>query len=231
MTALDDLNNMDQPAFASNCNGRIVDWNEGAERLLGHAASDMIGRHCFEVLDGRDIFGNRFCHERCAIRCMIRRHEPINHYQLNYRTASSDRIDVSVSAVVVNGKTPQDSLVVHLLESAGSKGAEFGSNIPDKPGNRLPLDDTADPDARPPELTARELKILRLLAAGSTTSEMVSHLCISGNTVAPIAVWRLSAWPSAGACFSSSASYPDSFCSLFSYRPASRDAPNPVTSR
>lgn len=183
MTVLENLSSREQPAFVSNCNGRIVDWNEGAERLLGHTKSDIIGRHCFEVLEGKDVFGNRFCHERCAIRCMIRRREPISHWQLSYRTATSDRIDVSVSAVVVNGNTPPDSLVAHLLEPVGNTAGEFELNTPHKPGSRLPIEDSADADTSPVKLTAREHEILRLLAVGSTTSEIVFQLCISADTV------------------------------------------------
>ena len=183
MTILDDLSTSKQPAFASNCNGRIVAWNESAERLLGYATPDMIGRHCFEVLDGKDLFGNRFCHERCAIRCMIRRGEPISRWQLNYRAASSDRIRVSVSAVVLNGNAPQDSLVVHLLEPAGDGAWERGPNIPHRPGEQLPPRNRPGANTRTAELTARELETLRLLAAGSTTAEIAHHLCISADTV------------------------------------------------
>lgn len=183
MSILKNLCNGNQPAFACNRNGRIVDWNDGAERLFGYASPDMIGRHCFEVLDGKDVFGNRFCHERCAIRSMIGRREPINHWQVNYRTASSDRVDVSVSAMVVNGYTVADCVVVHLLEPIGNSASASGSSFTDDPDSSLPLEDAGEAVADPVELTAREREILRLLAAGSTTSEIMSHLCISRNTV------------------------------------------------
>ena len=183
MTILKNLCNRDQPAFACNRNGRIVEWNAHAERLFGHASSDMIGRHCFEVLDGKDVFGNRFCHERCAIRSMIGRRESINLWQVNYRTASSARIDVSVSAVVVNGDTASNCVVVHLLEPAGNPTSTIGVNVPDKSGSSPPLEDAGDADTDPVELTAREQEILRLLSAGRTTAEIVSHLCISPDTV------------------------------------------------
>jgi len=178
MSILEYHSSRQQAAFACNQNGRIVDWNEGAERFLGHASADMIGRHCFEVLDGRDVFGNRFCHERCAIRSMIRRREPIKHWRLNYRTASAGRIDVSVSAVVVNGGKPADSIVVHVLEPIGTAGDEFEPSVADKP-----LEDSVDKESDAVKLTARELEILRLMADGSNTSEMVSYLSISADTV------------------------------------------------
>ena len=183
MTILKNLCSRNQPAFASNRNGRIVDWNDSAERLLGYASSDMIGRHCFEVLDGKDVFGNRFCHERCAIRRMMDRHETINLWRVNYQTASSDRVDVSVSAIVVNGSTASDPVVVHLLEPIGNSASAIGPNITYKPANSLPREDADEADTDPVELTARELEILRLLAVGSTTPGIASHLSISPDTV------------------------------------------------
>lgn len=183
MAALENLFGTNEAAFASNLNGRIVDWNESAERLLGHASSDVIGRQCFEVLDGKDIFGNRFCHEKCAIRSMIRRHEPLNHWQLNYRTASSERINVSVSAVLVNGNKPSDYVVMHVLNPLANLDKESRLGIPDKHGNRFLLDEPAEEGSCPMELTAREFEVLRLLAAGSTTQEIACRLCIRKETV------------------------------------------------
>lgn len=183
MTILEDIIDTTESAFASNRNGRIVDWNESVERLLGHASSDVIGRHCFEVLDGKDIFGNRFCHYRCAVRCMIRRHEPLNHWQLNYRTASSDRINVLVSAIVLNNNTPSDFVVVHVLKPIVSADVESGLGAPDKQGNRISVDVLEEEGTCPVELTAREAEILQLLAAGSATQEIVRLLCISEDTV------------------------------------------------
>ena len=101
MDALEHLISTAEPAFACDREGSIVAWNESAERLLGHAASDVIGKHCYEVLDETDFFGNRFCDARCAIRNMVHRHEPVHHCQLSFCTAAPSRIDVPVSVFVV----------------------------------------------------------------------------------------------------------------------------------
>lgn len=183
MKILENQSSKNQPAFACNQNGRIVDWNEDAEQILGHASADMIGRHCFEVLDGRDVFGNRFCHERCAIRSMIRRREPINHWQLNYRTASGERIDVAVSAVLVNGGKGAECVVVHVLEAVEATGDESAPGTADEPAGSLAIEDAGDARAEPVELTTRERQILRMLADGSNTSEIVDRLYISSDTV------------------------------------------------
>ena len=64
-------------AFASDEEGRLVVWNEAAERLLGHKAHKVLGKPCHEVVCGTDVFGNRFCDKDCNLSKMVRRKEPI----------------------------------------------------------------------------------------------------------------------------------------------------------
>ena len=183
MDALENLVSTAEPAFACDRKGSIIAWNESVERLLGHTASDVIGKHCYEVLCGRDVFGNRFCDKRCAIRNMIHRHEPVHHCQLSYCTASSFRIDVSVSVFVVFGASRADYIVVQVLEPLGNSddkplpGVSGRSEYLDSP------DKSAKANSPSAELTARETEVLRMLAAGSNTSDVANRLCISEATV------------------------------------------------
>ena len=45
-----DVLRLDEPAFAVNDAHQIVAWNDGAERLLGLRAEQMIGLRCYEAL-------------------------------------------------------------------------------------------------------------------------------------------------------------------------------------
>ena len=183
MDALENLVTTAEPAFACDRKGSIVAWNESAERLLGYSASDVIGRHCYEVLDGMDVFGNRFCDDRCAIRNMINRGEPVRHFHLSYRTASSQRADVSVSVFVVFGITRPEYNVVHVLEPLVSQKYETMSGVPGGPAHSNLPSEPAKVTSPPAELTVRETEVLRMLARGSTTTEVASRLCISEATV------------------------------------------------
>ena len=40
--------------FAVDSEQRIVYWSDSAERILGHASAQVIGKKCFDVLGGRD---------------------------------------------------------------------------------------------------------------------------------------------------------------------------------
>ena len=72
-------------AFASDQSGFITVWNQAAEALLGHQATRVVGKRCFKVICGRDLFGNRFCNESCAVRKMRRHREPIHPYQFQVK--------------------------------------------------------------------------------------------------------------------------------------------------
>ena len=56
--ALNLLNGVPYGAYAVDLSQTIRFWNQGAERITGHKAGDVIGRPCYEVLqncstDGR----------------------------------------------------------------------------------------------------------------------------------------------------------------------------------
>jgi len=57
-------------AFAIDIDARIVAWNAPAQRLLGYAPSDAIGRYCGDLLHATLSGGEPLCHPDCdVIRC------------------------------------------------------------------------------------------------------------------------------------------------------------------
>ena len=44
---------------------RIVEWSEAAASALGIPEKQALGRHCFEILQGRDFFGRTVCQQEC----------------------------------------------------------------------------------------------------------------------------------------------------------------------
>lgn len=167
-------------AFATDEDGRIVIWNRGAERLLGHPPALVLGRPCHEVLCGTDAYQNRFCDESCALMAMARRREPIRHFEMHLRTETGDCVRVAVSVVVVPGPRPSQYTVVHLLQPAAHQSASPG------PSSDGPLGDPAVPTHSPPPghvLTDREVEVLRSLANGGSTQEIADSLFISVTTV------------------------------------------------
>lgn len=80
--SLDRIASSDEAVFAIDRTDRIVVWNGACEKLLGDGASLVLGRFCFDVMGGRDLFGNVHCYENCPVVHQIRTmpHEPIRRF-------------------------------------------------------------------------------------------------------------------------------------------------------
>lgn len=150
---------------------RILSWSPDAEALFGHAASAALGHRLQDLLDGRDLFGNRVCHDACWLRDSLGAGETVLRYELDARHAGGRRLRVIVDVQ----PTPEIS-----------RGWTYRF-LPDRRGERRGAPALSPADTRPPEpafvLTQRELDVLRLLARGAGTPEMARELGIAGTTV------------------------------------------------
>jgi PAS domain S-box-containing protein len=147
---------------------RIVSWSPAAEALFGHAASGALGRRLQDLLDGRDLFGNRVCHDACWLRDALGEGEAVRRYELDTRHAGGQRLRVIVD-------------VQPAVERTQGWTYRF---LPDRRADRLPAPVPAAPEpAATFVLTQRERDVLRLLAAGHDTAEMAGRLGISATTV------------------------------------------------
>jgi len=160
------------PAFAVDRRGVIVLWNEAAEDKLGYPASEALGKKCWRLLSGKDIYGNRYCCRHCALREMAFRHEPVNSFQSTFQTASDQDDPFSVSCLAVTNGTGAEMLLhicrpdcIHVENSDGQ------TTTQPPPTRHL---DT---------LSHRELEVLKLLAARYSTQKIADTLSISIRTV------------------------------------------------
>ena len=173
------LSTGEPPAFASDSRNRVVFWNEGAARLLGRRADQAVGRHCFEVLQGRDVFGNRFCQANCTVASMAREGERARPFEMSAPCNGSGRQPLGVTTLLVPGPRPDLFLLVHLLDlvDPASVLARLRPLLPPctpHPGGLPPT---------PPPLTDREREILTLAARGLQNKEIARQLGLSLATV------------------------------------------------
>ena len=159
------------PAFAVDPEGKIIAWNEAAEYCLGYRRSEVVGRHCWRVLEGRDPSSNRYCAEHCPMRDMAMRGEPVHRTEMFFRNASGGATRASMSTLVVQGKTNKE--IVHLLHCVSSCEEEPVSADLSSPA-------TNNSSTR---LSPRQLEVLNHLADGKGTEEIAEMLCISPATV------------------------------------------------
>jgi PAS domain S-box-containing protein len=160
--------------------GKIAFWNRSAEKILGHAAREVVGRPCCEVFVGRDTSGNRLCYKGCHVLTLVRRGEPVQHFEMATRTKAGRPVWLDISILVVPGARPDTSTTVHLFRDVTAS-KEIESLVRERLAQTLPPPSLESEP--PPELTRRELEILRLVATGANTRAMAERLHVSPATV------------------------------------------------
>jgi PAS domain S-box-containing protein len=164
-------------AFVIGADGRIVLWNRAAEKIMGHAAGETIGRPCCEVFIGLDGDGNRLCYQGCHVMNLVRLSEPIHSFDMQTRTKAGKPvwINVSILATPANGKT--GPLTIHLFRDVTAS-KELLRLVQDR--LRPPDTDGSSPATL---LTRRELEVLRLMTLGVSTALAAERLHVSRATV------------------------------------------------
>ncbi len=164
-------------AFATGEEGRIVIWNDAAQRLLGYKAGQVLGRPCHQVLCGKDVYGNRFCDRECNLARMAVRKESVRRFEMDVRKASGDFVRVGVSVLTIPGSSNSRGTIVHILQPV-AEGKESDTLTP---RHHHASQATATAPSSSP-LTRREIEVLRRLAAGSGTREIAASMFISVAT-------------------------------------------------
>ena len=157
-----------EPAYAVDREGIIRAWNSAAESAFGHSQERALGCRCWELLAGRDLFGNRYCCRGCPLRETAFRHQSVNSNEMLFQTAARGLQRFRITRLLISPGT-DDCLLVHLCR-------------PDEAPSRDRYRRPGAPRAHV-ALTAREVELLELLAEGQSTDELASDLCISSATV------------------------------------------------
>jgi DNA-binding CsgD family transcriptional regulator len=188
---LDVLAQSDTPALATDIGGHVVFWNRAAERLLGRATSQVLGHRCYDVLGGRDVFGNRYCHENCSVLSMSRKGEAVQGFEISVGGTPKQEQALNVTVLRIPGTRPDLYTIVHLLQPIDRTARltraleRLGARHPD--GSPPPAWQPAATGpvslAKAPPLTEREREILRWVAAGLQNKEIAQKLGISLATV------------------------------------------------
>ena len=171
----------DPPAFATDSRERVVFWNRGAATVLGRRSDEVLGHRCYEVLCGRDVFGNRLCFQNCPVSTMARADEPISGFEVRVPSLRPDgqTLLLHVTILRIPGPRPDLFTLVHVLqriEEAARSARTLG-----------PLEATRAlgpprPEVAPP-LTPRETEVLQLVATGLQNKEIAQKLGLSLATV------------------------------------------------
>ncbi len=160
-------------AFAVDGGQRIFLWNSAAQAMLGHAASEVIGRRCHEVLGGRDASGNLLCCARCPLMVMAQRGERVASRDMAVSPRVGDPRWLNISTLVL----PMGMGLVHFFRDVTGERAQRRLTEEALAG-RL----AAEGPVALPGLTRREAEVLGCLVRGASTREIARTLYISPLT-------------------------------------------------
>ncbi len=151
------------PVFRTGSDSRVLEWNQECERLTGITAADAEGRHCWEVIAGRDDAGGIVCHPGCSLARLARQGWPVNCTNLHVRTPLGQK-RLTISTIVL--RDGEETTILHPLREA--------SSAPARPRG-----------AGESELclTPRQREILKLLVEGERVKRIAARLTISETTV------------------------------------------------
>jgi len=180
-------------AVATGSNNRILHWNDAAIELFGFTAEEAIGRNFQQVIQARDVHGNRLSADHGAFHEMISIGEAPQSFEIAIISATGKMIRVAVSVVVVLGPQPGEYALVYLMTPMHRRRRAdeaidrllAQTNLPGVtvPGASQPTGAEQRGTAKQPHLTRRQLEVLLLLAEGKRSGEIADELNISVHTV------------------------------------------------
>ena len=176
--------------YAVDSQQRIVFWSAGAEKLTGRRSDEVLGLPCYEVMLGGDYNGSPFCRRNCPTIVGARRGQPVPNYDLEVQNAEGRPTWFNVSIVPLSRRSAGRTLAIHMFRDVTSRRraellaqatlatvSRFAESSPEAPIHTEPY------PAPAPNVTARELEVLRLMAEGLSTSQMAKKLNVSQATV------------------------------------------------
>ncbi len=170
-------------AFVTDRHNRVLYSNRAAGALLGCAPEEVVGTSCEALLKGHDVFDNRYCTDNCPVMQMAARGEPVRDFRMHVETLDGSELVVELSVLHLVVPPPENYLLVHVLRPCG-KTAPI--SLPTEAETRPPRSSLEavreSPDVRARRLTAREVEVLGMVAAGRTTPEIAARLHISTLT-------------------------------------------------
>jgi DNA-binding CsgD family transcriptional regulator len=171
------------PAYGMDRHDRIVFWNEGAEKALGWSSEDVLGKMCYDVLAGRDVFGNLYCMRDCPVVASAVAGDDVRPYLLDVkRKGSTSSLKLIVRAVPLPAAGPSFAVLMHFLETEGAALDNIVASLRSavrEPAGLPPI----DPPISVSPLSGREREIVMLLSNGYAALNIAAKLNLSHATV------------------------------------------------
>ena len=113
---------------------------------------------------------------------MAARGETVNHFGLRLKGRDGDVVTVDVTILNLGARTPGDFYLAHILRTERIELPSLQESEPPAPPPSPFTTSRESPDVRARRLSAREVEVLGMLAAGRSTPEIATALHISNLT-------------------------------------------------
>lgn len=179
------LENTTEAAFAVRETAEICFWNHAAEALFGYSESQALGRTCCDLLHGVDSLGTQVRLNHADIARALSGQSNVPTFDLNVTTSRGERIWVSLSTLIYKNGRTDASLVVHLAHdiTARKKQEDILFSLTALCREIGAISAEASDLAPVALLSQHELQILRMFAAGQSSSAVVKKLRITPQTL------------------------------------------------
>ena len=173
-----------EATFATDSGDRIILWNRSCEALLERPARSVLGKRCYEVIGGLDVYGNIYCHRGCPVAFQAREKpaQPVHRFTLSIEVGGNGLRKFDYSLFAIPSYHPALSTLIHVLRER-KKESELERQLASEAEVREPLWPIATNANHSVDLTDRETEILRCLARGMATAAIGRKLSISNATV------------------------------------------------
>jgi PAS domain S-box-containing protein len=179
------LEDTTEAIFAVQEQDGICFWNHAAQTLFGYKSEEVLGKNCFAILQGVDSLGTQVCRDRLSILKCPKRQSDIPNFDLSVTTFDGRRLWINLSTLIYrNGRTGK-CLMVHLARdiSAQKKQEELVHRMAALSKEISLVAEGATGAAPVSTLSTHEVRILRMFAAGESSSVVVKKLHITPQTL------------------------------------------------
>jgi PAS domain S-box-containing protein len=186
---LDVFSNTRDGVFAVDGRQHIIYWSAGARALLGHPSRDVLGKNCYDVIAGGDYQEHPYCRRDCPVMLSARKGEPVASYDVRSRTKDGDERWLNTTIVTLPQAVSRKTVVVHLFRDVTQRrrAEELAEEMVQAVGNFTAAAPEVGEEVLPypppgPNLTTRELQVLKLLASGTGTEAIARALGVTRST-------------------------------------------------
>lgn len=198
-----------EASFVVDRDFRIIRWSDGASELLGVGEVDAVGQKCYELLNGDDARNPGTCGKECPAVKGTRRSSDVPDRDVLGRRADGTYRWLNVTTLVhedrprTRRETKGQRQIMHLLRdvtdrrsveefarvsanairAAGPPGSQVAVVDPSiiSPGDAVESA-SGDTPTLAPQLSRRELQVLRLLSHGASTKDIANTLGVAQVT-------------------------------------------------